>query len=52
MQQQPAKVVFLDRETLAPEIHLAELTFPHELVTFGRTSPAETAERIRDRSIR
>lgn len=51
MQQPPAKVVFLDRETLAPEIHLAELTFPHELVTFGRTSATETAERIRDADI-
>jgi glycerate dehydrogenase len=39
-------VVFLDRDTLPPEITLRPLDFPHELVTHGRTDPAEVAARI------
>src|SRR5579859_400586 len=46
-----AKIVFLDRQTLAPEITLAEFAFPHELITFDRTSPQETPERIRDADV-
>jgi len=51
MANAPAKVVFLDRETLPPETTLAALAFPHELVAFGRTSLAQVAERIRDADI-
>jgi glycerate dehydrogenase len=49
--RRPAKIVFLDRETLAPEITLAEFAFPHELITFDRTLPQETPERIRDADV-
>ena len=42
----PARVVFLDRDTLSPETVLRELGFPHELVVFGRTTAEQVAERI------
>lgn len=47
----PARIVFLDRETLSPEIKIAKFTFPHELVAFDRTLPSETTERIREADI-
>lgn len=47
----PCRIVFLDRETLSPEIKLADFEFPHELVVFDRTSPPETAGRVRDADI-
>ena len=49
--ERPCKVVFLDRGTLSSEIRLAAFDFPHELVVFDRTSPAETPLRIRDADI-
>jgi glycerate dehydrogenase len=49
--ERPCKVVFLDRGTLSSEITLAAFDFPHELVVFDRTSPAETPLRIRDADI-
>ena len=49
--KQAIRIVFLDRETLSPEIHLQKVAFPHELITFGRTSPSETSKRIHDADI-
>ena len=49
--ERPCRIVFLDRETLSPEIKLAAFDFPHELVVFDRTSPPETPQRIRDADI-
>jgi glycerate dehydrogenase len=46
-----AHVVVLDRDTLPDDITLRAFSFPHELVTFGRTKPDEVAERIRDADI-
>ena len=45
------KIVFLDRETLAPEVQLKVPNFPHELVTYDKTSAGEVAERIADADI-
>jgi glycerate dehydrogenase len=42
----PARVVFLDRDTLSPETRLRPLAFPHELAVFDRTKPDEVAGRI------
>jgi glycerate dehydrogenase len=42
----PARVVFLDRETLPPEIALRPLSFAHALTTHGRTAAGEVASRI------
>jgi glycerate dehydrogenase len=42
----PAKIVFLDRDTLPPQITLRPLTFAHALTTHGRTAAAEVAGRI------
>lgn len=47
----PARVVFLDRDTLSPETVLRPLGFPHELVVFDRTAPEQVAERIADADI-
>ena len=43
----PARVVFLDRDTISPETVLRPLAFPHELEVFDRTTAEEVAGRIR-----
>lgn len=47
----PARIVFLDRETLSPETRLGSLSFPHEFVTYGKTAPGDVAARIGDADI-
>ena len=44
--ERPARVVFLDRNTMPAEIEMRTLAFPHELVEFPTTSPDEVAARI------
>lgn len=51
MSGSPARIVFLDRDTLAPSVRLREPNFPHELVTYDRTKPADVAGRIADADI-
>ena len=45
------KIVFLDRDTLSPQTRLRDPAFPHELVVFDRTSPAQAAARVADADI-
>ncbi|WMY11772.1 D-2-hydroxyacid dehydrogenase [Paraburkholderia phenoliruptrix] len=45
------KIVFLDRETLAPSVRLRKPAFPHALVEYQSTTAAQTASRIEDASI-
>ncbi|SAK75053.1 glycerate dehydrogenase [Caballeronia calidae] len=45
------KIVFLDRETLAPQITLKRPAFEHELVEYGRTAPEQVAARLQGASI-
>lgn len=45
------KVVFLDRDTIAPQIVLRTFRFAHTLELHARTRPEEVAERIRDADI-
>lgn len=47
----PACIVFLDRETLSPETQLRTLSFPHELITYGKTAPGDVGTRIADAEI-
>ena len=47
----PARVVFLDRDTLSPETVLRELCFLHELVVHDRTTAEQVAQRIADADI-
>jgi glycerate dehydrogenase len=47
----PPRVVFLDRATLAKEIELRQLGFPHELVLHEATAPVQVVERIADADI-
>jgi glycerate dehydrogenase len=42
----PARIVFLDRETLSPETRLRAPGFAHELVVHEGTTPDQVAERI------
>jgi glycerate dehydrogenase len=46
-----AKIVFLDRATLPPEIELRRPDCAEELVTFEKTAPEEVAGRISDADI-
>jgi glycerate dehydrogenase len=39
------KIVFLDRATVAPQIHFRRLSFPHGFVEWDRTDPSEVVER-------
>lgn len=45
------KIVFLDRATIAPQIKIRSFSFPHELVSFERTSAAQVIDRTRDATI-
>jgi glycerate dehydrogenase len=47
----PARVVFLDRDTISPETVLRPLSFAHELVVFDRTTAEQVAGRIADADI-
>ncbi len=47
----PARIVFLDRETLPPEITVREPGFAHEMDVYQSTSADEIAARIRDADI-
>ena len=47
----PARVVFLDRDTISPETVLRELSFSHELEVFDRTTAEQVAVRITDADI-
>lgn len=47
----PARVVFLDRDTISPETVLRTLIFPHELEVFDRTTAEQVAGRIADADI-
>jgi glycerate dehydrogenase len=51
MSGSPARIVFLDRDTLAPSVKLREPNFPHELVTYDRTKATDVAGRIADADI-
>ncbi len=45
------RVVFLDRETLAPQIRVRRPWFDHVWIEHGLTSPAQVTERLRGASI-
>ncbi len=50
-ERRPPRVVFLDRDTLAPQVRLRPLAFPHELIVHARTAPDEVAARICDAEV-
>lgn len=51
MTDRPARIVFLDRDTLSPETRLSGFRFPHDLVLYGRTAPPEVAARIAEADV-
>jgi glycerate dehydrogenase len=48
---EPARIVFLDRDTMPPEIRLRQPSFQHELREYGATDPRDVAARIADAHI-
>ena len=48
MKAAPVRVVFLDRDTMPPDIKLRAFAFEHELREFGQTMPNEVVARIAD----
>lgn len=51
MSNAPLKVVFLDRDTIAPQTVLRAPGFAHTLETHARTAPDQVVERIADANI-
>lgn len=45
------RIVFLDRETIGPNVDLIKPSFEHEWVEYQRTAPEDVAERIAGASI-
>ncbi|MDW6091798.1 D-2-hydroxyacid dehydrogenase [Vibrio rhizosphaerae] len=45
------RVVFVDRATIPPHIHLPGLPFEHQWVSYDQTSPAQLLERVRDAAV-
>ncbi|HEY9347114.1 MAG TPA: hypothetical protein VIQ53_17475, partial [Inquilinus sp.] len=45
------KIVFLDRETLAPAIRLRPPAFPHRWEKHQRTAPEQVPERLHGASV-
>lgn len=45
------EIVFLDRETIAPQIHLATPSFPHRMTEYGQTRAEQVVERAKDATI-
>ena len=47
----PEKIVFLDRDTIAPQINVRRPAFDHDWQVFDRTAPDQVAERLKDATI-
>ncbi|CAH7078406.1 putative 2-hydroxyacid dehydrogenase HI_1556 [Vibrio chagasii] len=45
------KVVFLDRATIPPQIHLKSLSFEHEWVEYDFTAPEQVSERVEEADV-
>jgi glycerate dehydrogenase len=45
------KIVFLDRDTIAPQVKVRRPAFPHEWAQYARTSEAEAVARAKDAEI-
>lgn len=48
---EPARIVFLDRETMPPDVHLRKPSFQHGWQEYGATEPKDVAARIADAHI-
>lgn len=51
MLNQPLRIVFLDSETLGPHTQLQAFSFPHELVSYTKSTEAEAIERCKTADI-
>jgi glycerate dehydrogenase len=48
---EPARIVFLDRDTMPADISLRPFAFSHKLLEFSATKPSQVAERIANADI-
>lgn len=44
-------IVFLDRDTIAPQIRLSTPSFPHRMTEYGKSRPDQVVERAKDATI-
>jgi glycerate dehydrogenase len=44
-------IVFLDRDTIAPQIHLSTPSFPHRMTQYGKSRPDQVVERAKNATI-
>ncbi len=44
-------IVFLDRDTIAPQIRLSTPSFPHRMTEYGKSRPDQVVERARNATI-
>lgn len=47
----PIEIVFLDRETIAPQIRLKTPSFPHRMTEYGQSTPDQVVERAKNAAI-
>ena len=45
------RIVFLDRGTIAPQIRMGNLSFPHSMTAYEQTLPDQVVERAKDATI-
>ena len=45
------EIVFLDRDTIAPQIRFSTPTFPHRMTAYGKSRPDQVVERARGATI-
>ena len=50
-QENAARIVFLDRETISPSTRFRPFSFKHEFVVYDKTAPDEVGGRIADADI-
>lgn len=48
MATESLRIVFLDRDTVAPQTTLRPFSFPHQLEVYGKTRPDQVGQRIHD----
>ena len=45
------RIVFLDRDTIAPDVTVRRPSFDHEWTEYGKTSAEQVSERVKDATI-
>jgi glycerate dehydrogenase len=45
------EIVFIDRDTIAPQIHFSTLSFPHRMTQYGQSRPDQVVDRAKNATI-